>query len=114
MPRLISASSSGVGKTSVRPERILTVLYMVSNLSVVRLSETKDVHRVAALGEHHAEQAIADRRIADLNQLAVVPCIRHCHHLRPVEITRLVERDTVLLHVDGALSGSNVISIGIT
>jgi hypothetical protein len=59
MPRLIAASSSGVGGMSLR-------FLNITDLSAVCLTQADNVHALATLREHNAVQAILDHGVADL------------------------------------------------
>src|ERR1700679_1899918 len=79
MPRLIAASSSGVGGMSLR-------FLNITDLSAVCLTQADSVHGLTTLREHNAVQAILDYSVADLAQLEVVSAVvGPCYHVGPVD-----------------------------
>src|SRR5579864_4208033 len=99
MPRLIAASSSGVGGMSLR-------FLNITDLSAVCLAQADNVHGLAALRKYQAVQAIMNYGVADLAQLEIVSAVvGSCHHLVPVDLACEDQRHAVLSDIAGVFGG---------
>ncbi|WP_425266839.1 hypothetical protein [Caballeronia pedi] len=99
MPRLIASFSSGVGR--MKP---CTVLCISIYLSVVGAAQADDAPRLVSPREDHAEYSAADRRVAHLTNLSIIPTIVYLQHdTVPCDLSRKVKRHALLYPIDRVL-----------